>query len=129
MSLREELVDYFPEEEEVEELFSGCCMLYDVVGDSYVDQNFEVTLLHYKDTVEEYIEHAKEFEKEHSIPYDIHNADTFYEEEYLLKHKSGKEVVVHQLFQVYLQETTDEDGNRSWKESSIKLSEWGVDEG
>jgi len=31
MSLREELVDYFPEEE-VEELFSGCCMLYDVVG-------------------------------------------------------------------------------------------------
>ena len=113
MSLREELVDYFPEEE-VEELFSGCCMLYDVVGDSYVDQNFEVTLLHYTDTVEEYIEHAKEFEKEHGIPYDIDNADTFYEEEYLLKHKSGKEVVVHQLFQVYLQETTDEEGNRSW---------------
>ena len=128
MSLREELVDYFPEEE-VEELFSGCCMLYDVVGDSYVDQNFEVTLLHYTDTVEEYIEHAKEFEKEHGIPYDIDNADTFYEEEYLLKHKSGKEVVVHQLFQVYLQETTDEEGNRSWEESSIKLSGWGIDEG
>jgi len=128
MSAREELENYFPAEE-VEDLFSGCCMLYDAAGDSYVDQNFEVTLLNYKDTVEEYIEYAKQFEKEENTKYDMDNADTFYEEEYLLKHKSGKEVVVHQLFQVYLQETSDEDGNRSWKESSIKLSQWGVDEG
>ena len=58
MSLREELEGYFPEDE-VEELFSGCCMLYDVIGESYVDQNFEATLLYYKDTVEEHIEYSE----------------------------------------------------------------------
>lgn len=119
MSVREELENYFPSDE-VEELFAGCCSLYDALGDSYVDQNFEATLLHYRDTVQECLEYAKKFEEEEGRKYDIHNADTFYEEEYLLKHSSGKEVIVHQLFQVYL----DED----WEESSVKLSEWSVNE-